>query len=47
MHLETPSPAVPVAKHRPERRYPRHFLSAPVTTSALSNLGPQATRGLS
>jgi PilZ domain len=46
MHLETRSPAAPAGQHNPERRYPRHFLSAPVTTWGLLNSGPQVTRGL-
>jgi hypothetical protein len=46
MHLGTRSSAAPAAQHCPERRYPRHFLSAPVTTWGLLNSGPQVTRGL-
>jgi hypothetical protein len=46
MHLETRSSATSAGQHRPERRYPRHFLSAPMTTWGLLNSGPQVTRGL-
>jgi len=46
MHLKTRSPAASAGQHNPERRYPRHFLSAPVTTWSLLNSGPQVTRGL-
>ena len=46
MHLETRSPAASAGQHSAERRYPRHFLSAPVTTWGLLNSGPQVTRGL-
>ena len=45
MQLEIPSPAAS-GKYSPERRYQRHFLSAPVTTWGLLNSGPQVTRGL-
>jgi hypothetical protein len=46
MHLVTRSPAASAGQHKTERRYPRHFLSAPVTTWGLLNSGPQVTRGL-
>src|SRR5436309_83031 len=46
MHLETRNSAAAVEQPRPERRYQRHFLSAPVTTWCLLNSGPQVTRGL-
>ena len=46
MQLEPRSSAASAQEHRPERRYQRHFLSAPVATWALLNSGPQVTRGL-
>jgi hypothetical protein len=46
MHLEIRSPAASAEQHRPERRYQRHFLSAPLTTWGLLNSGPQLARGL-
>jgi PilZ domain len=46
MYLETRSPAASAGQRNPERRYPRHFLSTPVTTWGLLNSGPQVTRGL-
>lgn len=46
MHLENRSAASSAEQHSTERRFPRHFLSAPVTTWALLNSGPQVTRGL-
>ena len=46
MHLEIRSSAAPKEQHRPERRFQRHFLSAPVSTWGLLNSGPQVTRGL-
>lgn len=45
MHLETRSPAS-AGQHRPEKPYPRHYFSAPVTTWGLLNSGPQVTHGL-
>ena len=46
MHLETRRSAAAARQHSADRRYPRHFLSAPVTTWSLLNSGPQVTRGL-
>jgi hypothetical protein len=46
MNLEIRSPAASAEQDRPERRYQRHFLSAPVSTWGLLNSGPQVTRGL-
>jgi hypothetical protein len=46
MHLVTRSSASTAAQYSAERRCPRHFLSAPVTTWGLLNAGPSVTRGL-
>jgi hypothetical protein len=46
MHLETRISAASAGQNSPARRYPRHFLSAPVTTWGLLNSGPQVTHGL-
>lgn len=46
MQLETRSSAASAGQDRAERRYPRHFLSAPVCTWGLLNSGPSVTRGL-
>jgi hypothetical protein len=46
MQLETRSSAATARQYSRERRYPRHFLSAPVTTWRLLNARPQVTRGL-
>jgi|GraSoiStandDraft_43_1057313.scaffolds.fasta_scaffold578110_2 PilZ domain len=46
MQLETRSSAASARQYSRERRYPRHFLSAPVTTWGLLNARPQVTRGL-
>jgi hypothetical protein len=46
MHLETRSSTAVAGRYSSERHYPRHFLSAPVTTWGLLNSGPPVTRGL-
>lgn len=46
MQVETRRTAASAAQYSVERRYSRHFLSAPVTTWRLLNSGPQVTRGL-
>ena len=46
MHLVTRSSSASAGPYSAERRYPRHFLSAPVTTWGLLNSGPPVTRGL-
>lgn len=46
MQLQTRSSAALAGECRAERRYPRHFLSAPVATWGMLNSGPQVTRGL-
>jgi hypothetical protein len=46
MHVETRSSAASARQYGAERRYPRHFLSAPVTTWGLAKPGLPVTRGL-
>ena len=46
MYLETRIPSQTAGQYSPERRYPRHYLSAPVTTWDLLNSGLQVTRGI-
>lgn len=46
MQLETRSSAASAGQHRSQRRHPRHFLSAPVTTWGVLNSGSQLARGL-
>jgi PilZ domain len=46
VQVETRRMAASAGQYSAERRYPRHFLSAPVTTWQLLNSGPQVTRGL-
>ncbi len=46
MQLETGRSAAAVGQYSAQRRYPRHFVSAPVTTWQLLNSGLQVTRGL-
>jgi len=46
VQVETRKTAAATGQYSAERRYPRHFLSAPVSTWHLLNSGPQVTRGL-
>ena len=46
MQVETRRTAASAGQYSAERRYPRHFRSAPVTTWRQLNSGPQVTRGL-
>lgn len=46
MYLETQIPSTVARQYSPERRYPRHFLSAPVSTWGALSSGLQVTRGL-
>src|SRR4051794_7974005 len=46
MYLKTQTAAVAAGQYSDQRRHPRHFLSAPVSTWHLLNSGPQVSRGL-
>ena len=46
MQVEARRTAATAGQYSVARRYPRHFLSAPVITWRLLNSGPQTTRGL-
>src|SRR3954466_4666099 len=46
MYLKTRRTAVAAVQYSDKRRYPRHFLSAPVSSRQLLNSGPQVSRGL-
>jgi hypothetical protein len=46
MYLKTSGTPMAAGKYSDERRYPRHFLSAPVSTWHLLNSGPHMSRGL-
>jgi hypothetical protein len=46
MYVKTQTAAVAAGQYSDQRRYPRHFLSAPVSTWHLLNSGPQVSRGL-
>jgi len=46
MQVQTRRTAASAPQYSVERRYPRHFLSAPVTTWHLLNSGAQVTHGL-
>lgn len=46
MQVEARKTVASAGQYDAERRYPRHFLSAPVSTWRLLSSGPQVTRGL-
>jgi hypothetical protein len=46
MYLKTRRTAAAAVQYSDQRRYPRHFLSAPVSTWHLLNSGQQVSRGL-